>query len=80
MIGIRAGNSIDWLAWDLAALATGARLKAFGDTTEIDDRARSSPSTASPCSSRTSPCPPTRLPSSAPAALPHRAPRPPTPW
>ncbi|MER5302444.1 AMP-binding protein [Streptomyces lasiicapitis] len=37
VIGIRAGNSIDWLAWDLAAIATGARLKAFGDTTEIDD-------------------------------------------
>ncbi|MFD0417058.1 AMP-binding protein [Streptomyces sp. NPDC127108] len=37
VIGIRAGNSLDWLSWDLAALATGARLKAFGDTTEIDD-------------------------------------------
>ncbi|KUF12933.1 AMP-binding protein [Streptomyces silvensis] len=37
VIGIRAGNSLDWLSWDLAALATGARLKAFGDTTGIDD-------------------------------------------
>lgn len=37
LIGIRAANSLDWLAWDLAALATGARLKAFADTTEIPD-------------------------------------------
>ncbi|MFH8987703.1 AMP-binding protein [Streptomyces sp. NPDC017940] len=37
VIGIRAGNSVDWLAWDLAVLATGARLKAFADTVEIPD-------------------------------------------
>jgi long-chain acyl-CoA synthetase len=37
LIGIRAGNSIDWLAWDLAALAVGALLKAFPDSTDIPD-------------------------------------------
>ena len=37
LIGIRAANSLDWLAWDLAALSTGARLKAFADATEIPD-------------------------------------------
>ncbi|ANP50997.1 AMP-binding protein [Streptomyces griseochromogenes] len=37
LIGIRAANSLDWLAWDLAALAAGARLKAFADTTDIPD-------------------------------------------
>lgn len=39
LIGIKAGNSIDWLAWDLAALATGALLKAFPDSTEVTDPA-----------------------------------------
>ncbi|MGW5678430.1 AMP-binding protein [Streptomyces sp. NPDC003860] len=37
LIGIRASNGLDWLAWDLAALVAGARLKAFADTTEIPD-------------------------------------------
>ncbi|MFD9903056.1 AMP-binding protein [Streptomyces sp. NPDC059063] len=37
LIGIRAANSLDWIAWDLAALAAGARLKAFADSTEIPD-------------------------------------------
>lgn len=39
VLGIRAGNGVDWLAWDLAALATGARLKAFADNLEIADPA-----------------------------------------
>ncbi|MEI5100727.1 AMP-binding protein [Streptomyces sp. PmtG] len=39
LVGIRAANSLDWLAWDLAALAAGARLKAFADSTEIPDPA-----------------------------------------
>ncbi|MFF9690818.1 AMP-binding protein [Streptomyces sp. NPDC014623] len=39
LVGIKAGNSIDWLAWDLAALATGALLKAFPDSTEVADPA-----------------------------------------
>ncbi|NBE79817.1 AMP-binding protein [Micromonospora rubida] len=38
-IGIRASNSIDWVTWDLAALAVGAVVQAFPDETEIDDRA-----------------------------------------
>ncbi|MGW0584221.1 AMP-binding protein, partial [Streptomyces sp. NPDC002920] len=37
LIGIRAGNSIDWLSWDLAALAVGALLKAFPDDTDLSD-------------------------------------------
>ncbi|MEU5974461.1 AMP-binding protein [Streptomyces sp. NPDC047315] len=37
VIGIRAGNSIDWLTWDLAALAVGALLKAFPDATDVPD-------------------------------------------
>jgi long-chain acyl-CoA synthetase len=37
VIGIRAVNSIDWVAWDLAALAVGAVVKAFPDDTAIDD-------------------------------------------
>ncbi|MFF8785076.1 AMP-binding protein [Streptomyces sp. NPDC015125] len=39
LIGIKAGNSLDWLAWDLAALATGALLKAFPDSMEVADPA-----------------------------------------
>ncbi|MFD8936311.1 AMP-binding protein [Streptomyces sp. NPDC059578] len=37
LIGIKAGNSLDWLAWDLAALAAGALVKAFPDSTEVAD-------------------------------------------
>lgn len=37
VIGIRAKNSIDWVAWDLAALMTGAVLQAFPDEFALDD-------------------------------------------
>ncbi|XTZ16598.1 AMP-binding protein [Micromonospora echinospora] len=36
VVGIRAGNSIDWVVWDLAVLARGAVLQAFGDETTVD--------------------------------------------
>lgn len=37
VIGIRARNSIDWVAWDLAAVRTGAVLKAFADDTPVGE-------------------------------------------
>ncbi|MER7209307.1 AMP-binding protein [Streptosporangium sp. NPDC000239] len=37
VVGIRAGNGIDWVLWDLAAMMTGAVLKAFADETVIGD-------------------------------------------
>ncbi|GHF52389.1 ATP-dependent acyl-CoA ligase [Streptomyces mashuensis] len=37
VVGIRAANSVDWLAWDLAAVATGAVLKAFPDEMPVDE-------------------------------------------
>ena len=37
VIGIRAKNCIEWIVWDLAAIATGAVLQAFPDEMAIDD-------------------------------------------
>lgn len=39
VVGIRARNGIDWISWDLAALAVGAVLHAFADETELGDPA-----------------------------------------
>ncbi|MGW4910901.1 AMP-binding protein [Streptomyces sp. NPDC004270] len=37
VVGIRAHNSLDWAAWDLAVLLSGAVLEAFPDDTALDD-------------------------------------------
>ncbi|MEV8633633.1 AMP-binding protein [Streptosporangium sp. NPDC051023] len=37
VVGIRAGNSVDWILWDLAVVMTGAVLKAFADDTVVGD-------------------------------------------
>jgi long-subunit acyl-CoA synthetase (AMP-forming) len=37
VVGIRAKNSIEWIAWDLAALATGAVIQAFPEETAPED-------------------------------------------
>ncbi|MEU4471916.1 aminotransferase class III-fold pyridoxal phosphate-dependent enzyme [Micromonospora sp. NPDC023888] len=37
VVGLRAPNSIDWLAWDLGALLVGAVLQAFPDDFPVDD-------------------------------------------
>ncbi|KUJ41270.1 hypothetical protein ACZ90_68010 [Streptomyces albus subsp. albus] len=37
LVGIRAAGSLDWIAWDLAAIMAGAVLKAFADDTAIED-------------------------------------------
>ncbi|WP_431045771.1 AMP-binding protein [Streptomyces sp. P1-3] len=37
LIGIRAAGGLDWISWDLAAVMTGAVLKAFPDDTPIED-------------------------------------------
>lgn len=39
LIGIRAPGGIDWISWDLAALMTGAVIKAFPEDTEPADPA-----------------------------------------
>jgi long-chain acyl-CoA synthetase len=36
VVGLRAGNSIDWLAWDLGALIAGVVLQVFPDDYEIE--------------------------------------------
>lgn len=40
VIGIKSKNSIDWIAWDLAALMAGALVKALPDETQIADQAQ----------------------------------------
>lgn len=40
VVGIRARNGIDWIAWDLATTLTGVVLQAFPDETPITDADR----------------------------------------
>ena len=39
VVGIRARNGVDWVAWDLAVTAAGAVLHAFPDETDLGDPA-----------------------------------------